>query len=369
MITAEHGAELGATARGYRVAGGITGYRARTFALVRSILQDVGHVPEAIDVGAGDGWAAKTLMQEGLVGHCQPLDVVRRHAVDIEPTLYDGWTLPLGDRSVSLAYAIDAAHHASDPIRFVRELARVSKRWVLLKDHTYRAPGGRLALRILDEIGNRRFSIGSPGNYQNGFRWFEALRADGFVLRNLVHPARCHTGLLGAATNRLQFIGLFESGAMNTHVDWQGASCSHANATSSSNPRAAPSRWQYDYLVLSLLHRDIVRALSFLRQDNVSPKVAIDVGAGGGPYRHLLGRHGYTVKTLDIAPGDGIDIVGSAEHTGLANDSVDLVLCTQVLRTYSNAMARNARVWSHPAAGWQRAHLGPACLVLPPASW
>ena len=205
----EYGTASGATS-GYGVAGGITGYRERTFALVRSVLRGIGQVPDAIDVGAGDGWAAKTLMNEGLVAHCQPVDVVRRRIVEIEPTLYDGWTLPFADRAVTLAYAIDAAHHASDPLRFIRELGRVSKRWVLLKDHTYRSVWGRLALRILDEVGNRRFSIGSPGNYQNDYRWFEALRADGFVLRSLMHPASCHTGLLGAATNRLQFIGLFE---------------------------------------------------------------------------------------------------------------------------------------------------------------
>ena len=65
-------------------------------------------------------------------------------------------------------------------------------------------------LRLLDEVGNRRFSIGSPGHYQRGFEWLETLRSRGFAVRKLVHPARCHTGALGALTNGLQFVALLE---------------------------------------------------------------------------------------------------------------------------------------------------------------
>lgn len=203
-------ANVGKTARTFGIAGGVTGYRDRTYTLIRSVLRDIGHIDDAIDVGAGDGWAAQTLMDEGLVGRCQPVDVVRRKLIQLEPVLYDGSTLPFDDKGVTLAYAIDAAHHASNPLRFIQELGRVARRFVLLKDHTYASVSGRVALRILDEIGNRRFSIGSPGNYQRDFRWFRALEDDGFLLRKLIHPARCHVGWLGTLTNKLQFVALFE---------------------------------------------------------------------------------------------------------------------------------------------------------------
>jgi SAM-dependent methyltransferase len=98
----------------------------------------------------------------------------------------------------------------------------------------------------------------------------------------------------------------------------------------SEDARVAPSRWQYDYLVLSRLHRDIVAGLTML-DTRGSSRLALDVGAGGAPYRRLLEQSGYVVKSLDIAPGDDIDFVGSAEATGLPSKSVDLVLCTQVL--------------------------------------
>ena len=192
------------------VAGSASGYRARTTQLLVDVLAAVAPVVDAVDIGAGDGGLAALLMREGLVGRCIPVDIKRRETVEIEPVLFDGHTLPFDDASVDLAYAVDAAHHAADPVRFICEMARVSSRWLLLKDHTHATRAGKLALRAMDEIGNRRFGIGSPGNYQRGFEWFRVLEAGGYRLHHLVHPARCHTGAMGALTNRLQFVALFE---------------------------------------------------------------------------------------------------------------------------------------------------------------
>ncbi len=201
--------------RGLHVAGGVTGYRRRTFELLRSMIATTGGVREAIDVGAGDGWMARSLMDAGLVGRCVPVDVVRRAHVVVEPVLYDGRRLPADDASVDLAYAVDVVHHADDPRQLLAEMARVTRRHLLLKDHTFETALGAWTLRLLDEVGNRRFAIGSPGHYQRGFEWLEQLRALGFTVRKFVHPAPCHVGPLGALTNGLQFVALLE----RTRVD------------------------------------------------------------------------------------------------------------------------------------------------------
>jgi len=195
--------------RGFAFAGGVTDYRRRTFALLRSLIASTGGVATALDIGAGDGWMAKSLMAAGLLGTCTPVDVKRRSHVVLEPLLYDGERLPFDDSSIDLCYAVDAVHHAADPSRLLRDMARVSRRFIVLKDHRYESRAGAWVLRILDEIGNRRFSIGSPGHYQRGSAWLDLLRAEGFVVRTLIHPAPCHVGLLGL-TNRLQFVALFE---------------------------------------------------------------------------------------------------------------------------------------------------------------
>lgn len=190
--------------------GQFTGYRERSFGLMRNLLEPLGQIEIAIDVGAGEGWYAKRLMQERLVQNCIPVEVSQRSHTEIEPIIYDGKTLPFQDNSVQLAYSIDVVHHAEDPFELLDEMARISSKWILLKDHTFESSLGQITLKILDEIGNRRFGILSPGRYQRAWAWLEHLESLGFTVAFLQHPAICHSGVLGSLTNSLQFIALLE---------------------------------------------------------------------------------------------------------------------------------------------------------------
>ncbi|MEX2269841.1 MAG: methyltransferase domain-containing protein [Vicinamibacterales bacterium] len=164
----------------------------------------------AVDVGAGEGWYAQSLMVDGLVAHCTPVELTRRALTVVEPVLYDGKRLPFSERSAELVYAVDVVHHANDPRELLTEMARVADRFIVLKDHTYASALGRVTLAVMDELGNRRFGIESPGRYQRGWDWLDHLADAGFGVRQLIHPASCHSGILGALTNRLQFVAVFE---------------------------------------------------------------------------------------------------------------------------------------------------------------
>ena len=191
-------------------AGTITGYRERTYAMVRDTMRALGPVATAVDVGAGEGWYAQHLMDDGVVARITPVEVQRRALTLVEPVLYDGARLPFDDRAVDLVYAVDVVHHAGDPLALLADMARISRKWLVLKDHTYASVFGKTTLSLLDELGNRRFGIPSPGRYQHAWDWLPGLEAAGFVPRAMIHPAPCHTGLLGSLTNRLQFVAAFE---------------------------------------------------------------------------------------------------------------------------------------------------------------
>ena len=191
-------------------AGSLTGYRGRVYRIVADTLRALGPITHAADVGAGDGWYARRLVQDGVVTQCTAVEVKRRAVSFVEPVLYDGRQLPIRDRGCDLVYAIDVVHHAPDPFGLLDELARVSSRYILLKDHTYSSVAGYAALSLMDELGNRRFGIPSPGKYQRRWSWLPRLESHGFVPRTMIHPARCHTGRFGAVTNGLQFVAVFE---------------------------------------------------------------------------------------------------------------------------------------------------------------
>lgn len=187
----------------------ITAYRERTLAQLQEVLRPVLPIATALDFGSGDGFFCHHLRQTGVVGAITPVDVVERRHSFVRPQLYDGQRLPFADASFELCYAVDVIHHCPEPLQALAEMARCTRRWLLLKDHNCQGPLGHFALAVLDELGNRRFGIPSPGRYQRDWAWARWLEGQGFQRVAWLHPAPSHVGLLGRATNGLQFIGLW----------------------------------------------------------------------------------------------------------------------------------------------------------------
>jgi SAM-dependent methyltransferase len=188
----------------------MSAYRERILAHVRQLIEPLGPLDTALDFGSGDGFFASRWKPGGAVRSVVPVDVVKRKASLVTPVLYDGERLPFADLSFDLVYSIDVLHHCPNPDAAIRDMSRCSRRYLLIKDHTYRSRLGKLMLGLLDEVGNRRFGIPSPYLYQRRWEWVEQIELSGWRRVQLTHPMICHTGLLGAATNSLQFIGLWE---------------------------------------------------------------------------------------------------------------------------------------------------------------
>lgn len=188
-------------------------YRKRIYSHISPLLGDLA-VPETIlDFGCGDGWFASqvgTLLPNAKL---TAIDVKRREGVLVEPTIYSpGEPLPFADASFDLVYAIDVLHHCDSPERYLDELVRVARRFILIKDHTYNGALGYLTLSILDELGNRRFGIPSPQHYQRDWEWTEHLATRNWKMRTMIYPCQCHSGMLGELSNQLQYVALYERG-------------------------------------------------------------------------------------------------------------------------------------------------------------
>ncbi len=185
-------------------------YRRRILETFDALLRPHAPVARCLDFGAGDGWFASSFLERGLAREVAAVDVQPRARTFASVALYDGARLPFADRDFDLVSSVDVLHHCPDPRASLEDALRCSSRFFLLKDHTFSGPAGRAALALLDEIGNRRFGIPSPFHYRTLGEWAGWIEKAGFAERQLVHPARCHPGALGWATNGLQFIGLWE---------------------------------------------------------------------------------------------------------------------------------------------------------------
>ena len=190
-----------------------TAYRERVVGLAEKLLAGCERAKLALDFGCGDGWFAEQFVTRGLTDHVIGAEVRMRAASLIRPVLFDGQRMPFRDRAFELTYAIDALHHSESPEQAITELLRCTRDRFLLKDHTYDDRPGWYALAFLDELGNRRFGVPSPHAYQKRWEWNACIERAGFELERVLHPAPCHSGALGALTNRYQFIALWRRAA------------------------------------------------------------------------------------------------------------------------------------------------------------
>jgi SAM-dependent methyltransferase len=185
-------------------------YRRRVFDLVRSLLSSDPRAATALDFGSGDGWFAQQMRAAELAAEITCAEVKAPEACYVQPVLFDGRRLPFADRSFELGYTIDVLHHCDDPRESLRELLRCTSRLLLIKDYTYSRLLERLALRFLDELGNWPFGLAAPHHFQRKWEWFAWIEQEGFQLRTLIHPAPCHAGAFGRATNVFQFVAVWE---------------------------------------------------------------------------------------------------------------------------------------------------------------
>jgi SAM-dependent methyltransferase len=96
--------------------------------------------------------------------------------------------------------------------------------------------------------------------------------------------------------------------------------------------RAVPSRFAYDFPALDALALDIRELLELAREAIGSAfSQVLDIGSDSGPYRKFAEDLGFSVRTMDLDSASGPDLIGRVEETGLPSNSLDGILCTQVL--------------------------------------
>ncbi len=71
---------------------------------------------------------------------------------------------------------VDVLHHANDPMELLREARRVTRRAVIIKDHTLEGFCAGVTLRFMDRIGNEKHGVSLPYNYWTKAQWLESFK-------------------------------------------------------------------------------------------------------------------------------------------------------------------------------------------------
>jgi SAM-dependent methyltransferase len=127
-----------------------------------------------LDVGCGSGLLASLIMHQRPDLELQGLDVLGRPGTHVPVTVYDGRTIPYGDKSFDVVLFVDSLHHTPDPMVSLREATRVARDAILIKDHLRDGILADRTLRLMDWVGNARYGVALPYAYWSRQQWLEA---------------------------------------------------------------------------------------------------------------------------------------------------------------------------------------------------
>ncbi|MGH9511671.1 MAG: class I SAM-dependent methyltransferase [Terriglobales bacterium] len=124
-----------------------------------------------LDVGSGDGKLAWTIVKNRPDLSIEGIDVLIRNQPWIPVKPFDGRNLPYPDSSFDAVTLVDVLHHTLEPLALLREALRVSRRWLVVKDHVLQGLAAGLRLRLMDYAGNADHRVALPYNYISGKQW------------------------------------------------------------------------------------------------------------------------------------------------------------------------------------------------------
>jgi SAM-dependent methyltransferase len=157
-----------------------------------------------LDIGCGDGSIASLIAQHNPSVTLQGIEFAARPTCRIPCTTFDGETIPFPDAAFDVAMFVDVLHHASEIdgpgaksrdadhrrarssgiTRLLAEAARVSRRYVLIKDHVSESTLDFKTLQFMDWVGNRPHGVVLPYHYQNRKQWEQYFAQTGLAVRN-----------------------------------------------------------------------------------------------------------------------------------------------------------------------------------------
>ncbi len=126
-----------------------------------------------LDIGCGNGNIGYLMIQNDPSISIQGLEVLAKSSCLIKCKIFNGMNIPLEDSSVDVCMLIDVLHHTLNIGELLKEVCRVSRKYILIKDHICENSMDLSILKFMDWIGNRPHNVKLVYNYQSKHKWIE----------------------------------------------------------------------------------------------------------------------------------------------------------------------------------------------------
>lgn len=157
----------------------------RTNRLAIDIIELLNDSKSFLDVGAFDGLLTKKIKEKK-----KNLELVKAIDAHVPKKTYflvkkyDGQRIPYPDKSFDSVLLIDVIHHLENPEELLKEVIRVSKKYVIIKDHTYNNMIDLFLLRVVDFLGNNSFDINVKYHFYKTSEWNNLFKKYNLILIN-----------------------------------------------------------------------------------------------------------------------------------------------------------------------------------------
>jgi SAM-dependent methyltransferase len=197
---------------GIRLLGKIHGkvvFERRIAVLAEKLAEMLAPGFRLLDIGCGDGQVA-ALLREAVCGlKVEGVEVHPRNACAIPCRYFDGSHLPFPDGCFDCCLLVDVIHHMEDPLPLLREACRVSRRFLLIKDHLAESALDHWTLRLMDWVGNRPHGVTLPYAYLSASQWQTLYQQLDLSVEHEVFNLALYPGVFSMVFGRkLHFISL-----------------------------------------------------------------------------------------------------------------------------------------------------------------
>jgi 2-polyprenyl-3-methyl-5-hydroxy-6-metoxy-1,4-benzoquinol methylase len=139
--------------------------------LVKYLSPYLSDSKEVLDLGASCGRLSNELSKKLPDIHFVGVDTHVQPETFIPVKEYDGEKIPFRNNSFDCVMIIDVLHHDKNPIIILQEARRVSRKFILVKDHYWNNRLDFMFLKYADYLGNKQYGIALPYNFLRIADW------------------------------------------------------------------------------------------------------------------------------------------------------------------------------------------------------
>jgi ubiquinone/menaquinone biosynthesis C-methylase UbiE len=141
-----------------------------------------------LDVGCDDGSLAVQIMKINPTLRMVGIDIQANRPAKIPRKIYNGRKIPYKNKSFDIAIAVDVLHHTKNIPELLKEMKRVSKKYIIIKDHVTNTKLSRFIHSAIDYLLSRLFRIQYSANFLSSRQWNILFR--NFNLRIIKQPRK-----------------------------------------------------------------------------------------------------------------------------------------------------------------------------------